>query len=158
MRNPLTTKDVRRHSLRPAHAATRLLLLAIALVLAGCLPSGQPDTGTLPRRVEIALDTPTHVDLLYGTTPVAYERVTRLRGNILSTDADTIHLRVTELFFLQGPTLQVASRTGAPLATVILDRRPRAAPVRHYDGNIGESLAELLLVLRIAVLLGHGAS
>jgi hypothetical protein len=152
MRNPLTMRYVRPHSLRLSHTSTRLLLLAIAIFLAGCAPSAQPETGTSPRRVEIALDSPMHVDLLYGTTPVAYQRVTRLRGYILSTNADTIRLQVTELLFLQGPPLRVASRTGAPLATVILDRSRRAAPPRQSTANIGQSLAELLLVLRFAVM------
>jgi hypothetical protein len=158
MRNQSTTRDVRPDSLRRTHAATRLLLLAIALFLAGCVPSGQPETGAIPRRVEIALERPMQVDLLYGTTPVAYQRVTRLRGYILSTNADTIRLQVTGLLFLQGPPLRVASSTGAPLASIILDRSRRAPPPSQSAANIGQSLAELLLVLRFAVMHARAAS
>ena len=55
-------------------------------------------------------------DLSAPETVSLQTRVTRLRGYILSTNADTIRLQVTELLFLQGPPLRVASpRHDVPL-------------------------------------------
>jgi hypothetical protein len=108
--------------------------------------------------VEVALDDSMRVELLFGSTPLAYEHVTRLRGVVLSTNGDTIQLQVAELFFLQGPPLRVTSRAGAPLAILVLDRHRRAARSRQSRGNIGQSLLELLIVLRIAAALALTSS
>jgi hypothetical protein len=137
------------------------VLCLVALIATACFPSA-PVSPSPARMIDIELDTATTLPLHYGETPVAYDRVRRIRGRIRSSAADTLTLAVYELFLDDGPSagarrLVVASRTGAPTARVIVPvGSPQQSRPRH--GNIGASIAELALVLRLGILLSGGAA
>lgn len=136
-------------------ARRRFVLFLISMSAMACIPPAAPRSAE--RTIEIVFDTATTLPLHYGEMPVAYDRVRRVRGRIQSAAADTITLAVHELFRDDGPggragRLVVASSSGAPTARIVVPAgSPQQSPRRQ--GNIGASIAELALVLRLGILL-----
>ena len=139
-----------------ARRAAMLLPIIILTFVTACYPSTSPRPRA--RWIAVEFDTATHVSLHYDSTPVAYDHVRSIRGRVLSAIGDTLSISVVDVAFfgppgVTTPVLRTASRTGAPTARVVLADLPRVQRARAHSGNINASIAELALILRLAMIL-----
>jgi hypothetical protein len=112
----------------------RLAVLGLtALGASSCLAPAAIRSVTRYPLILVAFDSATHVELTFGSGPVGYDHVIRIRGRLVATRGDTAEIIVSDVYFLtangrvDAAVLHVTSRYGAPRASVIVDRGERRA-------------------------------